>query len=211
MFNYLKNIKVIPTIKQKDLSINDAVKLATILDEMGLPALEITFRRHSDTTAIRAIREALPHFLIGAGSIMNKNQLIRAISAKAMFATSPGANIETVEVANKNNIYFSPGVCTPSELANALLCGTLDFQFFPAEQSGGIEMLKAIYEPFEHLGVQLSVRGGVTKDNLKNYLELPFVSAVFVDWVVPEALLEARAWDGIRASIKDVIESLPKK
>ena len=210
MFDYLKNVKVIPTIKQSDLSVNDAIELATILNDLGIPALEITFRRHSDTVAIRAIREAYPKFLIGAGSIMNKNQLIRAISAKALFATSPGVNMETVEVANKHNIYFSPGICTPSELANALLCGTLDFQFFPAEQAGGVEMLKAIYEPFEHLGVQLSVRGGITKDNLKSYLDLPYVSAVFVDWVIPEALLEARAWDGIKANVKDVIESLPK-
>lgn len=198
MFSALRKFRVLPFLKYKDIGLDDALRVAEILSEAGLPAMELVFRRHSDSKAIRAIADKFPDFHIGAGGILNRDQLLRAMDAKAKFALAPGVNMETIREANKRRIMFAPGVCTPSDIENVLLSGTVDFQFFPAEQSGGVERLKAIIEPFEHLGVDILARGGITPENAPSYLAVSQVAAVSADWIIRPEYIENGQWDKIR-------------
>jgi 2-dehydro-3-deoxyphosphogluconate aldolase/(4S)-4-hydroxy-2-oxoglutarate aldolase len=92
---------------------------------------------------------------------------------------------------------FAPGACTPSDIENILLNGSVDFQYFPAEQSGGVERLKAMIEPFDHLPLDIFVKGGITPEKMPEYLKIPQVAAVSVDWIVTPEYIQAKNWDKI--------------
>lgn len=197
MFSSLSQFKVVPHVKIKNLDLNDALCIADALVKGGLPVMEIMFRRHSDSLAIKAIASKYHDFWIGAGGILNKDQLIRAFESHARFAMAPGVNPETIKEASKRNIIFAPGACTPSDIENILLNGSVDFQYFPAEQSGGVERLKAMIEPFEHLPLDIFVKGGITPDKMPEYLKIPQVAAVSVDWIVTPEYIQTKNWDKI--------------
>jgi 2-dehydro-3-deoxyphosphogluconate aldolase/(4S)-4-hydroxy-2-oxoglutarate aldolase len=165
--------------------------------EAELPVIELVFRRYSDSKAIRGIATEFPDFWIGASGILNKDQLLRTMDSHARFAISPGVNLDTIREASRRNIMFAPGACTPSDIENILLNGSVDFQFFPAEQSGGVERLKAIIEPFEHLPLDIFAKGGISKEKINDYLDIPHVAAVSVDWILKEEYIKNKDWKKI--------------
>lgn len=198
MFASLRPFRIVPLLKVKSIEVDDAVKVAEVLIEAGLPVLEVMFRRFTDSKAIRAIATKYPDFWVGAGAIMNKDQLLRSIEARAKFTFAPGVNVDTIMEANKRRLMFAPGACTPTDIENILLRGSVDFQFFPAEQSGGVGKLEAIIEPFEHLPIDIFVKGGITLQNMNEYLKIPQVAAVSADWIATAENIEAKNWDKIR-------------
>jgi len=206
MLAILRQFKVIPLLQMKELDVNDALKVAETLTEAGLPLLEIIFRRFCDSKAIREIAARQPQFMIGAGNILSRDQLLRCIDAHAKFALAPGACPETIKEAAHRNIVFAAGACNPTDIQTILLNGMVDFQFFPAESTGGVEHLKTIVEPFEHLSGDIVARGGITPEKLPNYLRMPQIAAVCVDWVVTPEFVANKRWDAIRDAAKLAIE-----
>jgi len=202
MFSALCKFKVIPLVKVKALDTDDALHVAEALSAGGLPVMELSFRRYSDSKAIRIISEKFPDFWIGAGGILNKDQLLRAVDAKAKFAMSPGVNPETIREASRRNIIYAPGACNPTDIEMIILNGSVDFQFFPAEQAGGIEMLKAIIEPFEHLPLEIYAKGGIGEDRMAEYLEIHQVTAVGAEWIVENDAILAKDWTKITETAK---------
>ncbi len=202
MFANLEKYKIVPLLKVKDIETADALKVAEALIKAGLPAMEITFRRHSDSKAIREIAKEFPDFLIGASGILNKDQFMRAIDSKAKFATAPGVCEESIKIAVKSPIVFAPGANTPSDIERILLNGCVHFQFFPAELSGGVEYLKAIMEPFEHLPLDILPKGGIPLDKIKEYLKIPQVYAVSLENILCAEYVANREWDKITEAAK---------
>ena len=121
--------------------------LADALVEGGLPIAEITFRTPAAAAAITAIRDANKRVLVGAGTLLNADDVKRAIDAGAQFGVAPGLNAEVVEGALKLGFPFCPGVMTPSDIEKGLSLGLRMLKFFPAEPAGGIQMLKSITLP----------------------------------------------------------------
>jgi 2-dehydro-3-deoxyphosphogluconate aldolase/(4S)-4-hydroxy-2-oxoglutarate aldolase len=200
MFRDLRKFGVLPLVKVD--SEEDALAVAKALIAGGLPAMEITFRSFAHSKAIRAIAKELPEFLIGVGNILNKDQFLRAFESHAKFAFSPGVSPETVAEANRRNIVYAPGVCSPTDILSALSAGSADLQFFPAEQAGGAAMLKAIMEPVQHLGVEFFIKGGVTPEKVEEYLRIPQVAAVSAPWIATPELISAKDWAKISDNAK---------
>ena len=154
-----------------------------LLCENFLPVAEITFRTEAAESIIRKVSAELPQMFVGAGTILNVNDLHRAFDAGAKFAVAPGFNPAVVKEAVKHNYAFAPGICTPSEIEQAYDLGCRFFKFFPAEAAGGVKMLKAITAPYKHLGVSFMPTGGVTIDNVEEYLAMPEVAAAGGTWL----------------------------
>ncbi len=205
MLSDLRQYKIVPLLKMKNLDVDDALRIAEVLSEAGLPIMEIVFRRFSDSKAIREIACRFPDFYIGAGNLLNKDQFLRAFDAQAKFAVSPGICVETMKEAVKRNITYLPGGCTPTDLQVILQNGIVDFHYFPAEAAGGVNMLSALLEPFEHLPVEVFARGGITPDRVREYLEIPNVAAVTAEWVLSQELIESKNWDKIREEARKAI------
>jgi 2-dehydro-3-deoxyphosphogluconate aldolase/(4S)-4-hydroxy-2-oxoglutarate aldolase len=175
-----------------------AVPLADALLEGGLGVAEITFRTPSAARAIELIARDRPELLVGAGTILSRENLMRAQAAGARFAFAPGLNPPIVNAANECGIPFVPGVATPSDVEHALSMGCSTLKLFPAEVMGGIAMLNALAGPYQHTGVRFVPTGGVSPDNLESYLNHTMVVAVGGTWIARKEDLAAGNWEGIQ-------------
>lgn len=195
MFKRLRDYRILPLVSIENP--DDSLHVAEALINANLPVMELFFRKHSDTKAIKSIRKEFPNFWIGAYSVLNKDILLRVIDAGAYFAFAPGVNPETIEEAQKREFNFAPGVCTPTDIETALLLGEVNFQFYPAELSGGTAMLNTLIESFSHLGIEFAPKGGITPTLVNNYLEIPQVAAVSVDWIADRTTIASKEWGKI--------------
>jgi 2-dehydro-3-deoxyphosphogluconate aldolase/(4S)-4-hydroxy-2-oxoglutarate aldolase len=180
-------------------NLDDAVPLAEALIAGGLEVIEITFRTTLAEMAIRSITNAFPSMLVGAGTVLDADQLKRAKDAGARFAVAPGVNEKVVKASWEMGLTFIPGVMTPSDVERAFGLGCKLQKFFPAEMAGGVPMLKALAGPYGHTGVKFIPLGGVSPKNAAEYLALPIVAAVGGSWLCDRKLLAEKNWKTITA------------
>lgn len=197
----LADLKVIPVIAIDNSE--DIIPLGKVLAENGLPAAEITFRSDAAVEAIRLLRESQPDMLIGAGTVLNREQAIAAQQAGATFIVAPGFNPNTVKACQEIGIDIVPGVNNPSTIEAALEMGLTLLKFFPAEASGGVNMVKALLAPYTD--VSLMPTGGVNQSNIKDYLAVPRVVACGGTWMVDKKLIEARDWDELARLTREAV------
>ncbi len=197
----LKALKVIPVIAIDKAE--DIIPLGKVLAENGLPAAEITFRSAAAAEAIRLLRETQPDMLIGAGTVLNREQAIAAKEAGATFIVSPGFNPNTVKACQEIGIDIVPGVNNPSTVEAALEMGLTTLKFFPAEASGGINMVKSLLAPYTD--IELMPTGGINPANIKDYLEIPRVLACGGTWMVDKKLIEAGNWEELARLTREAV------
>lgn len=196
----LSEIKIVPVLVLENVQFG--LKMCEILVENGLPAAEITFRTAAAEEIIREAAKNFPDLYLGAGTILNTRDLDRAFDAGARFAVAPGFNPTVVKAAVSAGRPFAPGVCTPSEVEQAMELGCRFLKFFPAEAAGGVKMLKSIIAPYRHLGIRFMPTGGVTSANAADYLAIKEVAAVGGTWLGKADDIKAGNWDGIAGAIK---------
>ncbi|MCP4323549.1 MAG: bifunctional 4-hydroxy-2-oxoglutarate aldolase/2-dehydro-3-deoxy-phosphogluconate aldolase [Psychromonas sp.] len=193
LIQQLSEIKIIPVIQIDDAKL--AVPLAKALSENGLPAAEVTFRTAAAAESIRRIKDACPDMLLGAGTILNAGQVDAAFDAGASFMVSPGLNPNTVKYCQDKGVPIVPGINNPSQVELGLELG-LDFlKFFPAEASGGINMLKSLLAPYVDL--KLMPTGGINANNALDHLNLDRVICCGGTWMVAPKLINSQNWDEI--------------
>ncbi|MCB1800102.1 MAG: bifunctional 4-hydroxy-2-oxoglutarate aldolase/2-dehydro-3-deoxy-phosphogluconate aldolase [Gammaproteobacteria bacterium] len=174
-----------------------AVPLARALVAGGIRVLEVTLRTPVALDAVEAIAKAVPDAIVGVGTLTRPEQFAQASDAGAQFAVSPGLTRVLLNASGQSELPFLPGVFTPSEAMAARDVGFEYLKLFPAQQAGGIGMLKAMASPFSEL--KFCPTGGVGPDNFRDFLALPNVVCVGGSWVAPLDLVEAEDWDGITA------------
>ncbi|WP_407527204.1 bifunctional 4-hydroxy-2-oxoglutarate aldolase/2-dehydro-3-deoxy-phosphogluconate aldolase [Vibrio parahaemolyticus] len=197
----LKALKVIPVIAIDKAE--DIIPLGKVLAENGLPAAEITFRSEAAVEAIRLLRETQPDMLIGAGTVLNRAQAIAAKEAGATFIVSPGFNPNTVKACQEIGIDIVPGVNNPSTVEAALEMGLTTLKFFPAEASGGINMVKSLLAPYTD--IELMPTGGINPANIKDYLAIPRVLACGGTWMVDKKLIEEGNWEELARLTREAV------
>jgi 2-dehydro-3-deoxyphosphogluconate aldolase / (4S)-4-hydroxy-2-oxoglutarate aldolase len=192
----LELIRVIPVIAIEH--IDQALGMADALIEGGLPAAEITFRTEAAAEVIARLHERRPELLLGAGTVLSADHLAMAHAAGAAFALAPGVDASVVAKADQLGIPFYPGVMTPSDIQIGLKAGVSVFKFFPAVPAGGPAMMRAILTPFAHLGIRTIPTGGITLENLREWLREPAVLALGGTWIASRQSIAAGDWNGIR-------------
>ncbi len=200
----LSAIRIVPVLVLND--VDSGLKMCEVLAECGLPAAEITFRTTAAEAVIKAASERFPELYLGAGTVLNSRDLHRAFDAGAKFAVAPGFNPTIVKEAVANGFAFAPGVCTPSEVEQAMEYGCRFLKFFPAEASGGINFLKSLIAPYKHMGVRFMPTGGVTTANVADYLAVKEIVAVGGTWLGKSSDIESNNWDAIRTAVKAAVE-----
>lgn len=197
----LGKIGIVPVVVIEDAK--DAVPLAKALCEGGLPAAEITFRTAAAKDSIAAIRSAYPEMIVGAGTVLTTVQADDAIDAGAQFIVSPGLDEEVVRHCQARGVPMLPGCATPSEVERAMALGLSEVKFFPAEQAGGLAMIKAMAAPFS--GVRFMPTGGLNAKNIGAYLDAPEVIACGGSFMVNKALIAKGDFDGIRRLTEEAV------
>ncbi len=188
----LLGIVPVVVIDQED----HAAPLAEALIEGGLPCIEVTLRTEAGIRAIAAVKKHAPRMIIGAGTVLSVDQAKAAVDNGAQWVVSPGFNPKVVDYCLSQNIPVTPGVATPSEVEMAIEAGLDVVKFFPAEQNGGVEFLRALSGPYRRM--KFIPTGGVSEENLVAYLKLPSVLACGGSWMVKADLIAAKNFDQIR-------------
>ncbi|WNH54081.1 bifunctional 4-hydroxy-2-oxoglutarate aldolase/2-dehydro-3-deoxy-phosphogluconate aldolase [Stenotrophomonas oahuensis] len=189
----LKLAPVIPVFTPEN--VDDAVAVAQALFNGGLPVIEVTLRTPVAMDAIKAMVEAVPDAVVGAGTVLTAAQMEQVKKIGGRFAVSPGATDRLYAAARDTDLPFLPGVATSSELMKGLEHGLDTFKFFPAVQAGGVGMLSAWNGPFGD--VRFCPTGGISAQTARDFLHLPNVLCVGGSWLTTRALMQARDWAGI--------------
>ena len=184
--------------------VEDAEPLAKALCEGGLKCAEVTFRTAAAEEAIRVMTEAYPDMLVGAGTVLTIEQVDKAVNAGAQFIVSPGFDPEIVDYCIAKNIVVVPGCITPSEVAQGVKRGLEVLKFFPAEQAGGVAMIKAMAAPYTD--IRFMPTGGINASNIGDYLAFPKIVACGGSWMVKADLINAGQYDRITELTKEAVE-----
>lgn len=203
IFDQLSRHGVVPVIALDDPA--QALPLADALIAGGLPVAEITFRTDAARATIAAMARHRPEMLVGSGTVITEEQVDQSLEAGARFALSPGIDVAVLDHAAQKGLPFAPGIMTPSDLQVALRVGCRMVKFFPAMAAGGPNMLKNIAAPYKHTGIRFNPTGGVTMDNLGDWLALPEVSAVGGTWIATRADIAAGDWARITANARAAV------
>lgn len=199
---------VLPVIAIEDAA--HAVPLADALAEGGLPVAEVTFRTRAAADVMARMASERPDFLVGAGTVLDLDSLAAAKASGAKFGLAPGFDPAIVDAALSDGFPFAPGIMTPSELTSAMRRGIRLCKFFPAGTAGGPKALEGISAPFAHLGLHFIPTGGVTVDNLGDWLKMKVIAAVGGTWIARTDDIRAGRWADITRNAKAAIEAVKR-
>lgn len=198
----LGNYGIVPVVVLN--RVEDAKPLAKALCDGGLKCAEVTFRTDAAEESIRIMSAEYPDMLVGAGTVLTIDQVDRAVAAGAKFIVSPGFDPEIVDYCISKDIPVVPGCITPSEVAQGVKRGLEVVKFFPAEQAGGLAMLKAMAAPYTTM--KFMPTGGISAKNLAEYLSFKKIIACGGSWMVKADLVDAGDYEKITALTKEAVE-----
>ena len=185
---------------------DDAEPLAEALLAGGLSIIEVTFRTAAAAESIERITNAFPEMQVGAGTVVTPQQAKRAIDAGSQFGLAPGTDPETIAYFRERGVPFIPGVMTPTDIQTAVKAACTSLKFFPAGVAGGPKLLKAMAAPYASLGIKFCPTGGVTLDNMRDYLSMPEVFAVGGTWLATKPQIQNGEWSTITQQVKDALQ-----
>lgn len=189
----LANSRVVPLIQADDPT--DAVNTSRALAAGGLEVAEVVFRTDRALECLRAVADEVPEMVAGAGTVLTAAQAESALEHGARFIVSPGLDDGIVAVAKKHGVPIYPGTMTPSEVQHALNLGLDTVKFFPACIAGGVPTLKALASVFR--GMKFMPTGGVSPENLGDFLAVPTVLACGGSWLTPADAVTSGDYDRI--------------
>ena len=181
----IQKIGIVPVVVLERAE--DAAPLAEALCKGNLPCAEVTFRTAAAEESIRVMTGQFPEMLVGAGTVLTTEQVDRAAEAGAQFIVSPGFNSRIVKYCAQKGILMIPGCSTPSDLEQALEHGLQTVKFFPAQQAGGLHMIKALAAPYTD--VKFMPTGGIDASNVRDYLVYDRILACGGSWMVKSDLV----------------------
>lgn len=199
--HWLSGSRIVPVLTVPSAAM--AEPLADALADAGLRCAEVTLRTADSEQALRTMA-AYAGMTIGAGTVLTAEQARRAVDAGAAFIVSPGFDADVVAACRELNVPIIPGIATATELMRAQRAGLDLVKLFPAEQLGGLAMLKALAAPFPQMSFMPT--GGIGADQAAGYLAHPSVLAVGGSWIAPPDCLQRGDYQRIRALAARAVE-----
>ncbi len=196
--------RIVPVVVIDDAA--HAVPLARALQAGGIGCAEITLRTEAGLPAIAAIAREVPGFLVGAGTVLDRADADRAITAGARFLVSPGLDAGVVDAARAEGSDVVPGVATPTEVQTAVALGLDRLKLFPAGVLGGVALIDALRGPFPDVSYLPS--GGVGPGNAAEYARHAGVFAISGSWMAPRALIAQGAFDEIERLSREAVAQI---
>lgn len=198
----LRKTGIVPVVVIDDAKA--ALELGKALIDGGIACAEVTFRTEAAEEAIRILTDNYPEMLVGAGTVLTIEQVKRAVNAGAKFIVSPGINPKVVEYCVNNDILIIPGTCNPTNVEAALEFNLKVVKFFPAEQAGGLNYIKAISAPYTD--ILFMPTGGINQNNVAEYLKNDRIIACGGSWMVKKDLIKKGEFDEITRLTKEALE-----
>lgn len=167
MYSILNGIKLVPVLRK--IPYSHCIELVNALIAGGIKAVEITMDSNEALEMIREVKKNnSERIVVGAGTVLNREQCMNAIHAGADFIVSPILNLDVVKICLENNVPVIPGVFTPTEMETAFNSGAKMIKLFPAA-SLGTDFIKNVKGPLPH--IELMVTGGINLETARSYIE----------------------------------------
>lgn len=198
----MKRSGVIPVIYLENPA--QAAPLGAVLTDCGVQTVEITLRTPGAVKAIAQMRQTQPHLLVGAGTVVSLQQLSQVEAAGAQFVVSPGLDPVLVAACQARGLPIYPGAATATEFQAAYRLGLRTVKFFPAAYTGGTAAIQALHAPFPMM--QVLPTGGITPENLRDYLQCPGVCACGASYMVRPAWIIQENWREIAAACQQTLQ-----
>ena len=199
VFDYFYKIGVIPVLELD--SAHHARPLAESLLAGGLPIAEVTLRTDAALESIHVIAREVPEVIVGAGTVINRQQAQAACDAGAQFLVTPGMAEDVIVWAQENGVPILAGALTPTEMIHGINLGLDILKFFPAETVGGLKAIKALSDPFPQL--RFIPTGGIKLGNLAEYLQMEKIHAVGGSWMAKRQMIADGNFDEITRLAKE--------
>ncbi len=200
----VKNSPILPVLSMDNT--DDAVNVCKALLAGGINNAEIVLRTPKALDCIRAVSEQVPGITVGVGTLLSQQQVSEAVKAGAKFLVSPSFTPKLASAMQDTGLPMLPGVVSPSEIAQAIEMGIRELKFFPAEQYGGANTLKALSSVFSQ--IKFCPTGGVGPHNAQSYFALNSVFAVGGSWMVNKEMIENKHWHGISQLSQQALQLL---
>ena len=206
MSDLLATSPIIPVVAIDNA--DDAVPLCKALQAGGVNAIEVTLRTEAALPAIKAIKANCPDMILGVGTILTGDDVLKSEDAGADFLVSPGVSPKLLPALQKTDLLVLPGTASPSEALACYDAGFEKVKLFPAEAVGGAALIKSIYAPMPK--IQFMPTGGVNLGNMMSYYSLPNVYSVGGTWLARSTDINAGNWEAITANCKEALTILHK-
>lgn len=197
----LNSAPVVPLVAPIDT--DTAIRTTQALVAGGLTVIEVVLRTPDALACLGEIVKAVPDAIVGAGTVLSEDQVEAVLLAGARFIVLPGLYSPVIRVAQSAGLPVFPGIATATEAQHAWNMGLRSLKFFPASIAGGPGMIKALGSVFKD--VRFMPTGGVSADNLADYLALPNVLACGGSWLTPGAAIQSGDYDAITCLAEEAV------
>ncbi|MEO6868705.1 MAG: bifunctional 4-hydroxy-2-oxoglutarate aldolase/2-dehydro-3-deoxy-phosphogluconate aldolase [Ginsengibacter sp.] len=184
--------------------ISHAVPVCKSLLAGGVNIIELTLRTPVAFDAAYIIKKELPEIILGFGTVINTDQVKKAVDAGADFAVAPGCNTKIIDEAYKQGLSFAPGIMTPTDIEIAVDHGCSVMKYFPAETSGGLDHLISMVNPYQYLDIKFIPLGGCNISNANTYLQSDLITAIGGSWIASRNLIQSENWETITAKAIEI-------
>lgn len=189
----LKQYPIIPVLRKVPYEKSQSIIKA--LYDGGIRAVEITMESEGAESIIQETLEAYSaDLLVGAGTVLSKDDCRRAIDAGAQFIVSPVLDEAVMQYAIEQNVPYIPGVFTPSEMLKAHNGGAAMIKLFPASVLGP-SFIKDVKGPLGHIDIMTT--GGITLETARTYLDAGAKVVGAGSALVRKDLVENDNWTGL--------------
>lgn len=203
MFKKYISTKIIPVAV---VETEEEIRNIADLSSEYLPAIELTMRTEYSYKALEILAKYYPNLPRAAATVISKEQVDKILDLGTNIIISPGFQTNMLEYAKNKNYDYIPGVATPSEIEQCLAYGHKYLKFFHAGVFGGIEWLKGVGAVYSHTGVKFMPLGGVSIDNVLDYLKQPNVFACGGSWLCSRDILKEKNWTEMKNRFKKASE-----
>jgi len=170
-------------------------QLAQAMRQGGIRLIEITWNSDQPEDLIPELRAEMPDCLIGTGTILNAEELNRAIALGVQFVFTPHVNPQLIATANQHHIPIIPGALSPTEIITAWQAGATAVKVFPAQAVGGVNYIKSLQGPLSN--IPLIPTGGVTLENAQGFIDAGATAVGLSSQLFPQPLIRAGNWEAI--------------
>jgi 2-dehydro-3-deoxyphosphogluconate aldolase / (4S)-4-hydroxy-2-oxoglutarate aldolase len=194
VYNKILEVGIVPAVRTS--SAESARFAARAVSEGGIPIVEMTMTVPGALELIRDLVKSEPEVIVGAGTILDTETARSCLDAGAAFLTSPGLDVNLVELAVKENVLVMAGAMTPTEVATAWKAGSDFVKVFPCAPIGGDAYIRALRGPFPR--VPLIAAGGVNQQTAANFILAGATALGIGSELIPKAAIELRQPERIR-------------
>jgi 2-dehydro-3-deoxyphosphogluconate aldolase/(4S)-4-hydroxy-2-oxoglutarate aldolase len=201
----IEEVGIIPVVRVE--SEEQAIAVAKVIGEAGIPILEITM---TVPGAVRVIEKLSKRYgdevLVGAGTVLDPEAARACIGAGAQFIVSPALNMQTIELCKQQAVAVFPGSLTPTEVVSAWQAGADAVKVFPCSAVGGAKYLRALKAPLPQ--IKLIPTGGVSLSTAKDLISAgAWALGVGADLVNTRAI-KAGEYDSVASKARSYVAAV---